>query len=45
MIKINTSDLTVGWGVGVRGGEGEGVRIKLMRTRVYQKLAAEDKLN
>ena len=42
MIKLNTLDLTMGGGW--RGG-GEEVRIKVMSTRVYQNLAAEDKLN
>ena len=36
MIKLNALDLTMG------GGEGEGVRIKFMRTRAYQKAAGED---
>ena len=48
MIKLNTLDLTVGGEVGFggeEGGRGEGIRIKLLKTRVYQKLAAEDKLN
>ena len=40
MIKLNTLDLTVGGA----GEEGEGVQIKVMRTRVYQKLAAEDQI-
>ena len=43
MIKLNTLDLTVGGKVGFEGeGGGRGLRIKLMRTRVYQKLAAGD---
>ena len=41
MIKLNTLDFMVGRGWGL----GEEVRIKVMRIWVYQKLAAEDKLN
>ena len=46
MITLNTLNLTMG-GLGEEEEEEEweGVRIKVMRTRVYQKLAAEDKLN
>ena len=45
MIKLNIG-FDGGRGGRVWGrGRGDGVRIKVMRTRVYQKLAAEDKLN
>ena len=40
MIKVNALDLTMGAGGG--GGVGGEVRIKVMRTRVYLKAAAED---
>ena len=45
MIKVNALDLTMGGGEGGGGGGGGGeeeVRIKVMRTRVYLKAAAED---
>ena len=42
MIKLNALDSTMGGGGGGEEEEGEWVRIKVMRTRVYPKAAAED---